>query len=230
MTEKKFPSFKEILEKGKIMEDKKLTINLSTGKPYFSQRNNADKPLESCNVTACISALRCIEQPYVIPGTIQDEDYLASITDTPEMIKVRDSLGTWAKSYLPRLVFAVLVASVNKLAGKKVAIFKDKLTVKDLIWGLYNKKSYVLSTIFTSSGHIVTIVGFVTKQLNIRSISEIDENLIEGFIIDDPYGNPFTNYKDKSGNDIFVPLDVFKGKMKPYDNPSVKYGIEFTKL
>ena len=181
-----------------------ITINLSNKNDYYTQRNNTFYPAGSCNTTSMIVGLLTSNVMFDSPPDMQPEDYLTEILSTAEAWKKMDEIAPWARKqgYEPRHVHVCLEWAVNKkLVFYDVVQFRMNVSMKQIVESILKGSSVVVNGGFTNYGHIVTIVGIKTHQDNIRHES-IDMSKIESFIIDDPYGNYHTGYKDHHGNDI----------------------------
>jgi hypothetical protein len=195
-----------------------MTINLSEGKPYFSQRNNKLNPSITCNTTACISMLVSSEIPFTYDKTMQPEDYLTQIMDLPEMWDLfRKKFPTLEKQgFVPREVHECLAAGVNKLVGHEIDKFRYDVTIPELVWQIAkNRKSFVTSGLWTSYGHMTNMCGVkFTDDAPLlindwKTVSDIPMKQFEGFIYDDSWGNYSKGYKDQNGNDMFISLEDF---------------------
>jgi len=196
------------------MKQKLLEINLSTDNNYFSQVNNKYFPLSACVPTSFIMALIAEEIPvveagspltgawpvFVYPTGMQPEDFLLALLRSPWGYEMRDQYS-WAKreNIEPNEVHMVVSEAVNRIVGKKVTVFETKKTVHNIFIELEAGHPLVITGSFTSFGHAVAVVGATYTPGG-----EIKE-----FIIDDPYGNYKTGYKDKHGNNIHIPVMEF---------------------
>jgi hypothetical protein len=78
-----------------------------------------------------------------------------------------------------------------------------------VIHGLFTFARKDGSTI--KGGHFESLGGFDFDD-------SVAERTITAWIVDDPYGNPNTNYIDTAGNDIVLDDATFKAVIKPVDN------------
>jgi hypothetical protein len=114
----------------------------------------------------------------------------------------------------------------NRFMGEKIDSFSVSAVVKDLIGDLLAGKPWVGSGTFPGYpeinidsktgkpeplGHIVCIVGLAYDD-NPYCPSDV--------IVDDPYGDTMNNWKG-SGNDVYIPWNLFVDWMKPVKNPVV---------
>jgi hypothetical protein len=67
-------------------------------------------------------------------------------------------------------------------------------------------------------GHIVCVVGLMYEEDPYKPID---------MIIDDPYGNTMSNWSG-SGNNIYIPWDLFVKWMKPVNDPDIFWAHRFT--
>jgi hypothetical protein len=189
------------------MEENMRTINVSRPKDYYTQINNKKFPLASCNTTSMVEALVVSEIDFPYPDNKQPEDYFTEIMETEELYKMRDRYGKWAKNYRPAEIHMLLSWATNKkLVGRNVTRFSTEYPLQLLLFDIAcRKRPVVMSGSFTSSGHIVVLVGFTTLQEEVDVVSEpkkIRLGSVKEFIVDDPYGNWYTDYSDHHGNDI----------------------------
>jgi uncharacterized protein YvpB len=70
-------------------------------------------------------------------------------------------------------------------------IFDTKWTFRDIKEELINGRPVVLCGMFTSYGHIVTVIGFTPN----------------GFIVNDPWGDALTGYYNTEGRKLLYPYD-----------------------
>lgn len=191
-------------------------INLSINDDYHSQVNNKYVPYGACMPTSFIMALKAERVPvleagselkrlswpmFIFPHGMQPEDFLMSLMRSPWGEEMRDTIP-WAKrgDIPPNQVHAVMSEAVNRIVGRKVTEFRSEATVSDLFLEIKNNHPAVVSGSFTSSGHAVAVVG--AKATPSGDLAE--------FIIDDPFGNYFTGYKDQRGNNVSFTIDQFK--------------------
>lgn len=209
-----------------------MIINLSKNIPYYTQRNNRFYPHGTCNTTAMVQALEASGLHFEYPQDMQPEDYLTQILDSQEAWDIMRSRYPWAIAggYSPRHVHHMLVWAVNdKLFGRKVVEYKCISTQK-IILSLLKGHAVVVAGRFTKFGHIVAVVGFETSQEDITANSApeyIDLLKISRIIIDDPYGNYHTGYKNVNGNDTPYTIQQFDWVVKEYNNLQKKWAHVF---
>jgi len=186
------------------------SIDISAQTPYHTQINNKIYPLSTCNTTSGILWLLSNRIPFKFPSGMQAEDFLTTITDREECYTYMRKVAPWnygsdGKPKLPpRQIHACLAWAINKLVGKQVIEFRTNVTYEELASGLALGRGAILSGVFTRGGHIVCLVGIESKQglSELQNPASVDINAIKAWIIDDPYGDWHTNYKDHKGNGV----------------------------
>lgn len=197
-----------------------MTKNNSEGKPYYTQRNNRLKPNGACNVTAMIAAL--VAAGYAV-GTLateqypQPEDALMHFILSDKRVDAYwrriDPIGRCA----PNEWHPVLAYGTNLFLRERGVVGNDtepvawseQHTVREIVQVIEDGGAAVLSGVFLAEGkqtigHVVAAVGFKT-----------DENgRLTHFIIDDSWGDYRTEYKNRNGNDIEMPLEDFQTKIR----------------
>lgn len=205
-----------------------MKINLSKPKDYHTQRNNKFHPLSTCNVTATVNAL--LASGYDLDFCEgQPEDCLFERLESKSAQAYMAKHYEWAvKAQLQtRFVHQMLVWSVEQLMNEKgIVEFKTDATMIEILSNILNGGAVNMSGQFTSSGHIVTIVGFETKQNQI--FFGLDN--VETIIVDDSYGNFHTAYEIKNGNDIKFSLAGLNGLTKTPWNYRKKWAHLFKKV
>lgn len=201
-----------------------ITINYSVKQDYHTQRNNKRIPHGSCNTTSKAMWYRYNDIYPEIPEGMQDEDYYTKILSTKEAFDYMNENYPWAREdYRPQEIHAMLNGWLDdKVLGKRVSEFHNKYPIRSHIWRLLQSEALIWSGLFNRSlHHIVTGVGFITKQTDIEQIEDpkdIDLDQITHMILDDPYGNYKTDYQDHHGNDIEMPWEIWLEFMKPLDD------------
>lgn len=205
-----------------------MKINLSDGKKYLSQLNNKISPMSTCNTTSAIMALEVSNISYSIPdGWEQPEDYLTSILHSEGSYQRMKEKYPWAvrDGYEPNEVHGMLEWGINKLVGRQVDTFITSASINQMINNLfYNRKAVLVSGKFTATGHIVCVVGFSSIQTEEDFlVNGFDPREIEYFIIDDPYGDWHTGYKNRNGDNVKLSFDEFNDLTKSYHMPNNKW-------
>jgi hypothetical protein len=179
-----------------------------------------------------VQALEASGLRFEYPKDMQPEDYLTQILDSQEAWDIMRSRHPWAIAggYSPRHVHDMLVWAVNeKLLRRKVVEYKC-ISTHQIILSLLKGRALVVAGRFTKFGHIVAVVGFETSQEDINANSSpenIDLAKVDKIIIDDPYGNYHTGYKDINGNDTPFTLQQFNWVVKEYNNLNKKWAHVF---
>ncbi len=188
-----------------------MRFNNSEGFSYFSQRNNKKRPGSACNVTAATQACALTGNEFNHPDGIQPEDYLMSILESGEAKRKLNSIFPWAK-FNPWNTSHVIAWAVNKAVGKTICEVK-KITLQEMLYHILVGGAIVVGGKFTRSGHFITVVGWGSDQFSpitqINKPTDIDINLVTDIIIDDPWGDYTTGYRDPCGNDITLHIDIF---------------------
>lgn len=180
-------------------------INYSLGIDYHSQRNNVLVPYSSCNTTSMIMALKQAHWTLPIDRTYsQPEDALTAFLRTPDAYDKQRELAPWSvTAHPPQEVHAVLEWGVNAWLGHEVDRFVLDARSPDLRNTLDSGGGAVLSGRFPlprgELGHIVSLAGYV-----------LEEETVTDWIIDDPYGDWHSQYRDSHGNDCDLSLAEFK--------------------
>ncbi len=197
-----------------------MTKNNSEGKPYYTQRNNRLKPNGACNVTAMIAAL--VAAGYAVGALAteqypQPEDALMHFILSDKRVDAYwrriDPIGRCA----PNEWHPVLAYGTNLFLRERGVVGNDTVpvawseqhTVREIVQVIEGGGAAVLSGVFLAEGkqtigHVVAAVGFKT-----------DENgRLTHFIIDDSWGDYRTEYKNRNGNDIEMPLEDFQTKIR----------------
>jgi hypothetical protein len=200
--------------------------------PYHSQRNNAIDPAGTCQVTAAIMALRATGIPFDYPSGIQPEDHLAEILGGQE---AREKLLTeypTLSNRPPREVHAILSWAINeRFVRRKVSVFTVRATVRELLYRVAkHRAASLVSGRFTKTGHVVCLVGFESGQDDLSAAlapDRVDLGAIRRIIIDDPWGDFKSGYRDPDGNDVSFTLDEFNGLTREYGEQGRKWAHLF---
>jgi hypothetical protein len=192
-----------------------IEINVSKHTAYHSQINNKLCPLSSCGTTSAIMWLLDCGVPFDYPKEMQPEDYLTCITERTETYEKMRELAPWAsqgrRPVPPRQVHVMLAWAVNQMVGREVIRFREDATYQELIAELARGRAALLSTVLTQQGHVVCLVGVRTRQdrEELADPARVRIDLIDGWLVDDPYGDYWTGYNDRHGNDCYFPFDDF---------------------
>jgi len=181
-----------------------------------------------------IMALKASGIPFDYPKSEQPEDYLALLLDEPDAHeKLRREYPTLA-GRPPREVHAVLSWAVNeKFVKRRVTMFSTRVSMQEILYRIARHKcASVMSGRFTNYGHLVTVVGFESKQDRIEDLGSpglVDLDSIQSVIVDDPWGNGKTGYRDANGDDVIYTLQEFVRLTRVYDSLDVKWAHLFSR-
>ena len=196
------------------------SINLSTETTYKTQRENKKRPHSSCNTTSMAMGLDIVgfSRNIKVKTGVRLADHLTDFYSSDEGYKARARISPWAdkNGIHPAQVHDVLAWGVNNLVGKDIVRFSTNTPIVDIESALWNGRPSVVSGDWPfidrhgnhiTIGHIVILVGLF-----------LDKNGKKFYIIDDPYGDYHTKYKNKNGNDIIMPeedfLNIVRGNKK----------------
>lgn len=202
--------------------------------PYRTQRNNRIDPAQTCQVTSMIMALEASGIAFDYPKDEQPEDYLARLLDEPDAwAKLKKEYPAMA-GRPPREVHAILSWAVNeKLCKRRVTTFTTKVSTQEILWRIARHKSAsVVSGRFTSYGHLVTVIGFETEQDRIEDLGSpglLDLDKVQSVIVDDPWGNSKTGYRNQDGNDVVYSLQEFAHLTRVFDSLDAKWAHLFSR-
>ena len=190
-----------------------MIINVSTGRESYSQRNNAIKPLESCNVTSMVMALDYLGYRFPAGQYEQPEDNLRKfIEDNGKNPEIHADLSEFT----------------NRWMNKRVTKFVTNKRIGEIFAELLDGRPVVISGAFPGfptkrakgpMGHIVCLVG--AKWKGNDWIGPPDY-----VYWDDPYGNTLNDWQG-SGNDVQVDYQRFIDWIKPVGDSSVKWAHSF---
>jgi len=205
--------------------------NFSKDSNYHTQINNKEIPYSACNVTS--EAMGLIQASYnpTIPEGWQLEDYLMSqllVADETHIISYKADAIEYAKKAVPwnfnedgtvkyalNEVAVMIDWAANKVIGREVSFFKSNSSVIEMVQKVFSGYGVILSGVYTLSNgkqlsHITSLAGFISNHpFDQGSISTVTMDDITHMIIDDPYGNFYTNYTDHHGNNIQMPIKDF---------------------
>jgi hypothetical protein len=188
-------------------------INLSIDDDYHSQVNNKWIPLEACNSTAAIMWLKAGRVDFWHPKMMQPEDYLTAILNGKDAWRLfrEQHLDMYELGFRPQNVSRMLAWGIDIMLGREIDHYITTGSLALLVWELLSKRPVIMSGQFTSSGHFVTVVGCVSSQnkSDIEFLEDVEESDIEEIIVDDPYGNYHSGYKNQQGNNVSFKRDKF---------------------
>ena len=235
------------------------TVRVDEGKSYHTQRNNKIRPFGTCASTSMAMALRYSGYSLkFIPEDIQDEDYITNFIHTnPAVINfwqnnsqkwIRDAYTGYLKykagqqkendTMFGNEIAEVLQFATNTMMGSQVDSFAWQCPIQKMLYNLIQGGAVVTSGVWpyksgTPIHHVICMTGFKTKQLDVRNVKKpdfIDLSMIDGIMIDDPYGDYHTLYRSDQGNDIFMPYFDFISVMNEPGNKIVKRAHLITPL
>lgn len=183
-------------------------INISRDENFHTQRNNLEVPHGACFATSMVMALADLGIPFPAPAWMQPEDYLTVLLLSNTARQELRGVDRYAyDAGIPaNEVHAMVSLYVNRIVGREVTRFVEQGTWEQLLEELHAGRPAVVGTSLTPAGHVVEVVGLLE-----------DEGRATHVIIDDPYGDPRTDYRDVHGN--YVELEaahfgrVWKGHM-----------------
>lgn len=190
------------------------TYNLSpTKKDYYRQNNNELDPNIVCKPTATIEALALAGWP-LPPGKYpQPEDNLTALCLTGEAHTVMLKLDPDLQGTRPNEVWGVIAWAVNECwypTYRPLIGPRWNWGLREVLYGITRGIPFATSTDLTKGGHVVNLVGYVTKQDEVPRVwADIDLDAITEIIIDDPYGDRTSGRYDttKSGWNNRYPMN-----------------------
>lgn len=202
--------------------------------PYHTQRNNRIEPSKTCQVTAMVMALKASGIPFEHPAGEQPEDYLARLLEEPDAYEKLRREHPVLASLPPREIHAILSWAVNeKLVKRRVTMFSTHVSMAEILYRIARHRcASVVTGLFTAYGHLVTVVGFESKQYHIEELAspgQVDLDQLHSIIVDDPWGDGKTGYRDPNGNDVVYTLQEFAHLTRVYDSVDVKWAHLFSR-
>lgn len=200
-----------------------MTINVSKDSDYHTQLNNKLVPLASCNTTSAIMFLLACGLELPVANGQQPEDALTALLETPGAYAQQKKLAPWSLGqFRPQEVHIVLDWGINTVVGADVCKFRDSTTQGRLVYELAHGRAAIVSGRFTAAGHVVCLVGVDTDQADagdVQTADDVELERIRAWIIDDPYGDWHTDYKDQHGNNVrFTPDEFTRLTQQYYQN------------
>jgi len=186
-----------------------MILNKSRNKEYRSQRDTKRRPSSACNVTVAVMGIVQSGNRIETLHGIMPEDYLMDLLGTDEAWNLLNTvmpgsvINPWNTSYC-------IAWAVNKAIGRRICKV-EKVTLPEIVHHLSEGGAVGVGGRFTKSGHFVSIAGIESDQdlSVITNPSEVDITRINNIIIDDPWGDYRTGYKNHNGNDIILPVKDF---------------------
>ena len=197
----------------KAIENKNEVDN-GAGKPFRSQRDNKERPASACNVTSMIIALCAAGWPVdtFAPAGAQPEDALMRFIYSDAATLKRWEQIDPQRTIPPNQWHAVLAYGTGRFLKSlgydaTAAAFRTDIGINEIVGAIDSGGAAVISGTFQQNGrpleHIVAAVGYGNGKDGFY------------FIIDDPWGNYRSDYKDHNGKGIKMPLEDFNRIMKP---------------
>ena len=185
-----------------------MTVNHSDGFPNWSQLNNIDEPLSTCNVTSCINAAQCsgfdIEElrRSTDPNKRPADDLYEFINSDSECLTMRDNIlpGT-----PPNQLMAVLAFGLGKwLKSPQSVEWHSSLPLTLILQHIISGGCGILHGHYPTATHDI-------DHMNALVGVDYTGTTINSFVIDDPYGDYRKLYTIHAGNDIIMPIgDIVK--------------------
>ena len=188
-------------------------------KNFTKQTTSKIDPKVMCFPTSMVNAASAVNVQFPMIGT-DDEN----ITYTPDYI--RDLYDEYLHSYIvkfwceekapnyvphyiddlkvdPREMYDVEVAAFNSWVGYEACVLDYNLGKWELFEYLDKGFSVVMSGLFVGRNHCVVVLGYETDPNDIGHITNI--------VFYDPYGDPYTRYKDPGvgGDAVKMPFNTF---------------------
>lgn len=190
-------------------------VNVSSGGKYLTQRDNEERPLETCGPTSLAMALSYsgIEFPSIPEGE-QPEDSLTRFLANDLRVRnyYKQNYTALFNAKTPaNEVHDVAAMGVNLWAAADVCRFSTRVPLQRIVYQLHTGYAVPVSGVWAGLRHIVCTVGFESDQdfSLVDGPDAIDVNLLRSFVIDDPYGDYRTQYRNKNGNDIPVSREEY---------------------
>jgi uncharacterized protein YvpB len=191
---------KALDSKTPLLNERINPIKILLNAPYYSQRDNKHVPSGTCNVTSLAMTMAYLGTKPKAGKQLEDELFERLLA--ADARAYFEKAFPWAKEqgYNPRNIHGMLLWLANQYGYKTK--FTETATLTSLHDHLLNNGPVVTSGKFTSSGHIVTIIGFTHTW---------------DFIIHDPWGDWEAGYaKDHDGNKVIYNLEdmaeILRGK------------------
>jgi len=201
--------------------DIKKEIDNGAGKPFRSQRDNKEKPASACNVTSIIIGLCAagfLVDTFVPKGEQPEDALMRFIYSDAATLKRWEQIDP-KKTIPPNQWHAVLAYGAGRFLASRgfdatAVTFHTDVSIEEITAAIEAGGAAVVSGQFSQNGkplhHIVAAVGYGTDKDGFY------------FIIDDPWGNHKTDYKDHNGKGVKMYLPDFNRIMKPL-NASKKW-------
>lgn len=202
-----------------------MVYKVDHGKTNYSQRNNALRPMESCNVTSMAMALDYMGHTFPDGEYYQPEDNLRfHIENDKDCVTYYNTFvqrNPWAKGIPAVQVHDVLSWGTNHWMRSRVTRFVSAIPIEEMLNEIKAGRPVVISGTFPWKhapmriplGHIVVLVGYNDQTKEV--------------CYDDPYGKTYLWSPTVSGNDTWVSWELFIRDIKECNNPTHKMGHVF---
>lgn len=166
-------------------------INSNPGEiVYFTQRNNTLFPMRACFATSLAMALRNNGLQYTPVDGLQLDDFIMKLANSPEAHTWADQLGIAHNTPFLNEWWSLMEVLANHMLKTYNVPLKCKWTAMGTLDTIRKQidAGYmpVISTLLTTSGHIVTASGYTDQSI----------------ILCDPFGNANKNYQDANGMNV----------------------------
>jgi Peptidase_C39 like family len=191
--------------------------------PYVKQDTQAEFPLANCNVSSLYMAMLASGKGE-IPGVNNDVagapkltpvDFLTRLGDSSTAVEAMRSISPWffaegKPTVRPPEAPLMLDWIASAAWGGTPSKYSEEITAETIRTQIDAGRAVVLRTLFTTSGHIVTAVGYEDDDATEKILS---------IVVRDPWGNPVDYEGDKNGNEVPIPLDFFLAKVRIPGSP-----------
>ena len=203
-----------------------IVVDNSKDDEYHTQLNNRRVPYWSCGPTSAINALRAADYELPNTGSQQPEDALTEFLTSEAAYAIMDLQSPWyrANGYEPYMVHAVLAWGINEFMGRDVDTFQTTWHVKDLMQIILDGGALIMSGEFTTTGHMISVVGFeyTDKEIGLM-LEHFSWRKVLKVIVDDPFGNWHTDYRSRAGNGIRFSRREFNNLTQEIGRKSAKW-------
>lgn len=199
-----------------------MKLFIATPDGYHTQRNNRIDPVNTCNVTAMVNALKASKVKLPVTKE-QPEDYLAQILNSQEAHEKLTHDYPQMASLPPREVHGMLSWAVNeKFIGHKVTTFSTNVSLAEILYRVARRgAASVISTTMTTGGHLVAVVGFSTRQdlATIKTPADVAIPQVRRIYLLDSWGDWTAVYEPgSSGFGYGISVQEFSSMAKPINS------------
>jgi len=192
---------------------------------YHTQRNNTRWPHGTCLATSLVMASKqagwSVDQ---VPDGVQPEDEIADLCHSTEARGIIEENYPWALdtegnlTLAPHTIHGVANWALKQVLSREwdqlrlITWFETSLLLEEALEMLQRGYGIALSGSFDlesgdSLNHVVSVAGYTYHP-------DDEPGSVEGLIIDDPYGDYHTGYRNVHGNGVQLSwtaaLDIFK--------------------